>query len=116
MIAKLDSNGLLLGWYEDTDTVDEPNVTVTQEIYQQALTINANKYVGGKFVFEDLRTDEQKAKDIRDQRDWLLKETDFYGNSDVTMPDAITTYRQALRDVPQQSDFPTTITWPTKPE
>ena len=62
------------------------------------------------------RTDEQKATDIREQRDWLLKETDFYGNSDVTMPDAITTYRQALRDVPQQSDFPTTITWPTKPE
>ena len=78
MIAKLDSNGLLLGWYEDTDTVDEPNVAVTQEIYQQALDINANKYVGGKFVFEDLRTDEQKATDIRDQRDWLLKETDFY--------------------------------------
>ena len=25
------------------------------------------------------------------------------------------TYRQALLDVPQQSGFPTTITWPTKP-
>jgi hypothetical protein len=28
---------------------------------------------------------------------------------------AWTTYRQALRDVPQQEGFPFTITWPTKP-
>lgn len=26
------------------------------------------------------------------------------------------TYRQALRDIPQQAGFPTDITWPTKPE
>tara|TARA_B100001093_G_scaffold377105_1_gene362323 strand:- start:62 stop:346 length:285 start_codon:yes stop_codon:yes gene_type:complete len=63
MIGKLDSNGLLLGWYLDTDTVEEPKVTVTQEVWQQALEINANKYVDGNFVFEDLRTDEQKAND-----------------------------------------------------
>jgi len=63
MIAKLDSNGVLLGWYLDTDTVEEPKVTVTQEVWQQALEINANKYVDGNFVFEDLRTDEQKAND-----------------------------------------------------
>jgi len=63
MIGKLDSNELLLGWYLDTDTVEEPKVTVTQEVWQQALEINANKYVDGNFVFEDLRTDEQKAND-----------------------------------------------------
>jgi hypothetical protein len=63
MIAKLDTNGVLLGWYLDTDTVEEPKVTVTQEVWQQALEINANKYVDGNLVFEDLRTDEQKAND-----------------------------------------------------
>ena len=26
------------------------------------------------------------------------------------------TYRQALRDLPEQTGFPTTVTWPTKPE
>lgn len=26
------------------------------------------------------------------------------------------TYRQALRDLTEQEGFPTTITWPTKPE
>ena len=52
----------------------------------------------------------------RSTRDDLLKATDHYGLSDVTMSEAMTTYRQALRDVPQQTDFPGTITWPTKPE
>ena len=51
----------------------------------------------------------------RATRDDLLKATDHYGLSDVTMTDAMTAYRQALRDVPQQAGFPQTITWPTKP-
>ena len=55
------------------------------------------------------------ATGARDKRDGLLKETDHYGLSDVTMSDAMKTYRQALRDVPQQTDFPSTISWPTKP-
>lgn len=117
MIAKLDSNGLLLGWYEDTDSVDEPKVTVTQEVYLQALEINANKYVDGNLVFEDLRTDEQKAFDIRDQRNWLLKESDWTQASDIPQAtkDTWATYRQLLRDVPQQETFPTSVTFPTKP-
>ena len=52
----------------------------------------------------------------RATRDDLLKATDHYGLSDVTMSAEMTAYRQALRDVPQQADFPATITWPTKPE
>jgi hypothetical protein len=52
----------------------------------------------------------------RSTRDDLLKATDHYGLSDVTMSADMATYRQALRDVPQQEGFPGTITWPTKPE
>ena len=51
----------------------------------------------------------------RAKRDQLLADTDHYGLSDVTMSDAMKTYRQALRDVPQQTDFPGTIAWPEKP-
>jgi hypothetical protein len=51
----------------------------------------------------------------RSTRDDLLKATDHYGLSDVSMTEAMTAYRQALRDVPQQEGFPGTITWPTKP-
>ena len=56
------------------------------------------------------------ASTERATRDKLLKATDHYGLSDVTMSADMATYRQALRDVPQQTDFPGTITWPTKPE
>ena len=56
------------------------------------------------------------ASTERATRDDLLKATDHYGLSDVSMTDAMAAYRQALRDVPQQAGFPQTITWPTKPE
>ncbi len=55
------------------------------------------------------------AEKERAKRTALLMETDHYALADVTMPDAMKTYRQALRDVPQQTDFPTSINWPTKP-
>ena len=63
----------------------------------------------------DTATTAFTAAQARSQRDLLLSETDHYGLSDVTMSDEMATYRQALRDVPQQSDFPSTITWPENP-
>ena len=57
----------------------------------------------------------EEAERIRASRDTLLAETDYLGLSDVTMSSAMITYRQALRDVPQQTDFPSTISWPIKP-
>ena len=56
--------------------------------------------------------------DLRDKRNRLLAETDFWGNSDMTMSDDMTTYRQALRDLPNGKDTVakcTNATWPTKP-
>ena len=55
---------------------------------------------------------------LRSRRNQLLAETDFYGNSDVTMSDDMTTYRQALRDLPAGKDTVEkceNATWPTKP-
>ena len=53
------------------------------------------------------------ANEARNKRNQLLAETDWTASSDVTMSDAMTAYRQALRDVPAQEGFPTTINWPT---
>ena len=39
-------------------------------------------------------------KDLRQKRNKLLAETDFFALSDVTMSEDMTTYRQALRDLP----------------
>ena len=55
---------------------------------------------------------------LRQDRDRLLAETDFWGNSDMTMSDDMTTYRQALRDLPAGKDTVdkcNNATWPTKP-
>jgi hypothetical protein len=52
---------------------------------------------------------------IRSKRSTLLSKTDWTANSDVTMTAEMTTYRQALRDVPAQSGFPDAITWPQEP-
>ena len=55
---------------------------------------------------------------LRQKRNRLLAETDFYGNSDVTMSDDMKTYRQALRDLPAGKDTVDkceNATWPTKP-
>ena len=56
------------------------------------------------------------AEMARAERNTKLAETDWTASSDVTMSDAMTAYRQALRDVPAQSGFPSNITWPEKPE
>ena len=56
------------------------------------------------------------AETARIKRNDLLKDTDYYGLSDMTMSAEMAAYRQALRDVPAQADFPSAITWPTKPE
>ena len=55
-------------------------------------------------------------EDTRIERDKLLAETDWRALQDTsTIPEAWTTYRQALRDITSQADVDN-LTWPTKPE
>ena len=64
---------------------------------------------------------DRSMANLRAKRNNLLKETDHYGLSDVTMSEAMTTYRQELRDLPSTvADDDTAsdvdaITFPTKP-
>jgi len=60
----------------------------------------------------------RRMAELRRRRDILLVETDYMGNSDVTMSDAWKTYRQALRDITTQTPSDnalSNITFPTKP-
>ena len=52
---------------------------------------------------------------IRAIRDDKLRSTDWAALQDVTMSEEMATYRQALRDVPQQDGFPYNVVWPTQP-
>ena len=61
----------------------------------------------------------RRMANLREQRNQLLVETDWMGNSDVTMSADWKTYRQALRDITKTTpadDELSNITWPTKPE
>ena len=55
---------------------------------------------------------------LRQDRNRLLAETDFYALSDVTLSADMTTYRQDLRDLPAGKTTKAHVdaaTWPTKP-
>ena len=52
---------------------------------------------------------------LREERNRRIAETDWMGNSDVTMSDAWKTYRQALRDITNSATSLDDVTWPTKP-
>ena len=64
------------------------------------------------------RKDPEALASLREERNRLLAETDFYALSDVKMSAEMTTYRQELRDLPSGlstvSDVEN-VTWPTKP-
>ena len=82
----------------------------------QTLDWGAGSVVSGKWQRWTLRhkTDAELLVEVRGTRDELLKDTDFYALSDVTMSSAMTTYRQDLRDLPATVDL-TNIVYPTKP-
>jgi hypothetical protein len=85
------------------------------------------KYVLGPiFTGETAATDEAEYKAIKDaeraviirqERSTKLKDCDWTQLADSPVnKETWATYRQSLRDVPSQSGFPWTITWPTQPE
>jgi len=59
--------------------------------------------------------DATEAERGRWTRTEKLVATDFHALSDTDMSAEMTTYRQALRDVPQQEGFPNEIDWPVEP-
>lgn len=76
---------------------------------------------GGYQIIQNPEPDDSMvAKAIRDKRDNLIGETDYY-----LMPDypsnpqnleELKVYRQALRDIPKQEGFPRNVRWPDVPK
>ena len=68
---------------------------------------------------EDEMTDEELASRVRMRRASLISRTDFYVQpdypSDPAGLEAVKAYRQALRDIPEQSGFPRNVQWPEMP-
>ena len=51
----------ILGWYSDDihSDIPTPNIEATDEVWQEAININANCYENGEFIFKDFRTAEE---------------------------------------------------------
>jgi thioesterase domain-containing protein len=75
------------------------------------------------FAWIDPRSEAEREQELADnarsQRDRLLAASDWIAIRAVergeAMPEDWQTYRQALRDVPEQQGFPAVIDWPTAP-
>lgn len=94
--------------YDSMPEFDSSTQIVENYIEEDETTVYHKKRV------VDIPPDEL-GKLVKDKRDVLLAATDTEALSDRTMSDAMTAYRQALRDVPQQAGFPTDVVWPVKP-
>ena len=59
-------------------------------------------------------TDAELAAEVRAHRNSLLAASDWTQIPDATVNKATwATYRQALRDITSQEDFPASVVWPT---
>jgi len=126
--AHIDLNtSKLLGWYSTDvhDVIPEPNVEVTDEQWQIALdnehdTVNSD----GTTEKSSVSTIEDQEANVRAERNHILVSSvdPVVSNPlrwvELTEPEqaSIVSYRTALLDITEQATFPTSVTWPIKPE
>jgi PAS domain-containing protein len=67
-------------------------------------------------VISDEELAAAELRTIRRTRNQKLAETDWWANSDLTMTQAQTDYRQALRDITETYSSYLDVEWPVKPE
>jgi hypothetical protein len=109
--------------------VDPPEI----DPITQSVTRDGGEYIDGRWQYKwrvDELTPEQVAENAAEKerkavatakakRNNLLSDSDWVVIKSLEVgapaPAEWATYRQALRDVPQQEGFPSTVTWPVKP-
>jgi len=106
------------GWIPYLLTDYDTDTTIDNDAVMALIGTDFAAYVAP--TAEELAT--AAAAEVRSKRNQLLREVDvFVGNPlrwaalSSNEQTAWATYRTALLDVPQQSGFPSTITWPTAP-
>lgn len=88
--------------YDDTVNTLVDSVELVNETWVQ------------KWIVENI-TEEVAIFNVRRKRDRLLSETDWLALSDNVLTEEWAAYRQALREVPQQTGFPFEVVWPVEP-
>ena len=107
---------------KDLQDIEEISPVLSEGVWVQTWSVT-EKYSESekaeKIAERDSNNLEIKRDYERTNRDALLLETDWVVIKALEKSESVdadmTTYRQALRDVPEQSGFPDAIVWPTKP-
>ena len=104
------------GWIPYTVDPSDTDTTVDNAAILALVGNNFSAYVAPT----QAELDAALAAQVRAQRDNLLVGVDVIVSNPLRWADLSsdkqnewTVYRQALLDVPQQSGFPSTVTWPT---
>lgn len=108
------------------DNIPSDAVAITTEEHQALISGQSNgKMIAadadGKPFLTDIPapTTEALAASVRVQRDALLSACDWFVTkafeTGTPVPEVQAAYRQALRDVTQQSGFPESFNWPVAP-
>ena len=94
----------ILGWYDNEIHLDipTPNIEVTDEVWQEALSINANCYENGEFIVKDFTTNEQREQQRTQQIEYKCNEVieavyPIYKQINIT--NLLTPYTEEDRDV-----------------
>jgi hypothetical protein len=98
-----------------------PEVTYAQELKEGDPVLKDGRW-NQTFTVVDLAEEEvagrtaQRAEEVRAERNQKISESDWTQLPDAPVnKEAWATYRQALRDIPQQAGFPWNVVWPIKP-
>ena len=119
-IAGAAARGYECACWEDSETPDFHRRWVHTPADSPDNVAPKDTDVGGIAIYlTDAEYDTVLAASARQKRDRLIAATDYLVTPDYPIESdrlaKIETYRQALRDIPEQAGFPRTITWPDKP-
>jgi hypothetical protein len=105
------------------EATPQPEIDYTKNV-SEGTPVNQNGWkqtwvVTDASAQEIAQRTEDQASYVRSNRDQKLVESDWVViksmETDVPEIDSWKSYRQALRNIPQQSEFPWNVSWPEKP-
>lgn len=79
----------LKGWYDEeiNQVIPTQSIEVTDEVWQEAININANCYEDGKFIVKDFRTVEEIQQELYNQ--WKAERQAKVDNIEVELNSVI---------------------------
>ena len=111
-VMTTDMDGKSVKMVESVEKDEDPE----SETYGEVIKTNYKmSHFSGNDSDKNIRLLADKWTNVRRDRDRKLAETDYLALSDQTLSSQMASYRDSLRDVPEDNADPDNINWPTKP-